>query len=132
MTLAALPLDAGEWSRFRGPNGSGVVEAQGLPVEFSPESNVAWRAEVPFGRSSPVVGERQIFLTGIKDDKLLVVALDRKDGSESWRAALEQRLRLLPRGGPGLLRRGGQGALAATAGAVPQLLRHRRLADPRR
>jgi outer membrane protein assembly factor BamB len=87
--MGALPADAGEWSRFRGPNGSGVTEAEGLPVEFGPESNVAWRATVPFGRSSPAVGDRQIFLTGIEDGKMLVIALDRADGSESWRRALD-------------------------------------------
>ncbi len=86
----ALPTDAGEWSRFRGPNGSGVIEAKGLPVAFGPESNVAWRTAVPFGRSSPAVGDRQIFLTGIEDDKLVVVALDRQNGSESWRRELDR------------------------------------------
>ena len=85
-----MPVDAGEWSRFRGPNGSGVTEAKNLPAEFGPESNVAWRAAVPFGRSSPVVGDRQIFITGINGDRLVVVALDRGDGSEAWRAAVDR------------------------------------------
>ena len=89
IALTATPVGAGDWSRFRGPNGSGVTEAAGLPVEFGPESNVAWQAKVPFGRSSPAVGDRQIFLTGIDDGKLLVVALDRNEGSESWRRTLK-------------------------------------------
>lgn len=90
IALTGAPVGADDWSRFRGPNGSGVIEATGLPVEFGPESNVAWRSEVPFGRSSPAVGERQIFLTGIDGDKLVVVALERKDGNESWRASLDR------------------------------------------
>ena len=84
--LAISPA-AAEWSRFRGPNGSGVVEATGLPVDFGPGLNAAWRAEVPFGRSSPVVGDEHVFLTGIEGDELLVLALDRADGSLAWRAA---------------------------------------------
>ena len=28
---------AEDWSRFRGPNGSGISNATGLPVEFGPE-----------------------------------------------------------------------------------------------
>ncbi|MFQ5350753.1 MAG: PQQ-binding-like beta-propeller repeat protein [Thermoanaerobaculia bacterium] len=84
------PAGAEEWSRFRGPNGSGVTDAGPLPVAFGPASNVAWQAQVPFGRSSPAVGERHVFLTGIEGDKLIVVALDRADGSESWRRELER------------------------------------------
>ena len=84
------PASAAEWSRFRGPNGSGVIEARGLPAKFGPDSNVAWRADVPFGRSSPAVGERQIFLTGIEGDKLVVLALDRQDGRLAWRRELDK------------------------------------------
>ena len=79
-----------EWSRFRGPNGSGVTESGGLPVEFGPEINVSWRAEVPFGRSSPVVGTRRIFLTGIDGEKLVLVALDRESGAVAWRRELDR------------------------------------------
>ena len=90
ITVGVLPADAGEWSRFRGPNGSGVTEAKNLPAEFGPENNVAWQAAVPFGRSSPVMGDRQIFLTGIESDKLIVLALDRTNGREAWRRELER------------------------------------------
>ena len=84
------PAPRREWSRFRGPNGSGVTAATNLPAEFGPESNVAWQAAVPFGRSSPVVGDRQIFLTGIDGDRLVIVALDREDGNEAWRAVVDR------------------------------------------
>jgi outer membrane protein assembly factor BamB len=67
-----------------------VIEASGLPTEFGPESNVAWRTAVPSGRSSPAVGDRQIFLTGIEGDKLLVLAIDRKDGGLAWHRELEK------------------------------------------
>ncbi len=80
IALAALPAIAAEWSRFRGPNGSGVTDATGLPVEFGPERNVLWQASVPFGRSSPAVGEAQVFLTGIEDGRLVTLALDRASG----------------------------------------------------
>ena len=80
----------GSWSRFRGPNGSGVAAAEGLPVEFGPEIHLAWRTEVPFGRSSPVVGGRHVFLTGIEEDKLVVVALDSESGALAWRRELDR------------------------------------------
>jgi outer membrane protein assembly factor BamB len=88
--LGGPPADGGDWSRFRGPNGSGVVDAAGLPVELGRDRNVAWRTAVPFGRSSPAVGERQIFLTGVEGDKLVVVALTREDGRQAWRRELDR------------------------------------------
>jgi hypothetical protein len=33
-------LNAANWPRFRGANGVGVAETEGLPVHFGPEQNV--------------------------------------------------------------------------------------------
>ena len=32
--LAAATVDAGQWARFRGPNGDGVATGQDIPVKF--------------------------------------------------------------------------------------------------
>lgn len=69
-----------DWPRFRGPNGSGVSDAVELPVEFGPEHNVAWAAEVPFGRSSPIVAGDRVYLTASAEDTLITMALDRAPG----------------------------------------------------
>jgi hypothetical protein len=37
---AGASAEAENWSRFRGPNGTGVSSATNLPVEFGPESHV--------------------------------------------------------------------------------------------
>lgn len=76
--------DATEWSRFRGPNGSGVAEVKGLPTEFAPTHNVVWKAEIPQGFSSPVIHDDRIFLTGYRDDALLTFAVDRQTGKVLW------------------------------------------------
>jgi len=76
---------AAEWARFRGPNGSGVSDASGFPVEFGPGLNVAWDTEVPFGRSSPIVSGDRMYLTGSTDNALLTIALDRHSGEVVWR-----------------------------------------------
>jgi len=88
--LLALPVGAGEWSRFRGPNGSGVSKSTGLPVDFGPQKNKAWEADVPFGRSSPAVSADRIFLTAVEDGKLITMSLDRKSGKILWRKELER------------------------------------------
>jgi outer membrane protein assembly factor BamB len=79
------PLDAGDWPRFRGPNGSGVAETAGLPAELSARANVVWKTALPPGYSSPVVVGDRIFLTAIEDERLLTLCLRRADGSELWR-----------------------------------------------
>ncbi len=75
----------GGWSRFRGPNGTGVAETSALPSEFGPATNVVWKTTVPSGHSSPVLTAAHIFMTGVDSDKLVVLALDRASGRELWR-----------------------------------------------
>jgi outer membrane protein assembly factor BamB len=82
-----------EWSRFRGPNGTGVSDATNLPVEFGPEKGVVWKTELPPGHSSPALARARIYVTAHTpiDAKnktiyqLFVIALDRKTGKELWR-----------------------------------------------
>jgi outer membrane protein assembly factor BamB len=92
-SLVALSLGASDpdWSRFRGPNGTGVANTTGLPAEFGPSKNVVWKAAVPAGHSSPVLTGTRIFMTGIDGQKLVVLALDRATGKELWRREVPRR-----------------------------------------
>ena len=78
---AAGPPD---WSRFRGPNGSGISTATGIPTEFGPAKNVVWRTAMPKGHSSPVLLDDRIYLTGLRDGSLVTLALDRHAGRILW------------------------------------------------
>ena len=80
--LAAEPRS--EWARFRGPNGSGVAETGALPVEFGPSRNVVWKTDLPPGYSSPIVFGNRIYLTGLRDQQLLSLAIDRGTGKVLW------------------------------------------------
>jgi outer membrane protein assembly factor BamB len=73
------------WPRFRGPNGSGVSDATGLPVEFGPNKNLGWRTTVPAGSSSPIVSGERVFLTGYEEKALVVLCLNARSGKELWR-----------------------------------------------
>lgn len=54
---------ADQWNRFRGPGGSGVVEAD-LPTTWSDTENLAWKTDLPGrGSSSPVVWNDRIYVT---------------------------------------------------------------------
>ncbi len=81
---SAQAEDTASWSRFRGPNGSGVSEAVGLPVEFGPQRNFVWRTAVPFSRSSPIMSGGRVFLTASEGDKLLTLSIDGSTGAVIW------------------------------------------------
>ena len=86
--LAPQSISAQEWSRFRGPNGSGIAATTGLPTSFGPEENVRWRTEVSFGRSSPILTTDSVFLTASDENGLLVLCLDRASGEIRWERRL--------------------------------------------
>ena len=58
------------WSRFRGGNGTGVVDDDPrLPEEWSVDKNVKWRKEIPGrGWGSPVIWGRKVFVTAVNSD----------------------------------------------------------------
>ena len=77
---------AQEWTRFRGPNGTGVGEAN-IPGEWS-EKDYNWRVELPgIGHSCPVLWGDKIFLTSAFEDTCtrIVLCLDAADGKILWR-----------------------------------------------
>src|SRR4029078_10184305 len=84
LALAGPPA-SDPWSRFRGPNGTGISATSDIPTEFGPTKNVLWKAPVPAGHSSPVLTPTHIFMTGVDGEKLVVFALDRAKGNELWR-----------------------------------------------
>ncbi len=83
--LATAASAATDWSRFRGPNGSGVVQTTGLPERVSPETTV-WKVELGKGWSSPVLWQDKVLVTAeTGPGKRAVIMLNAKDGSEAWR-----------------------------------------------
>ncbi len=80
----ALPVVAEDWTRFRGDNGSGISSSKGVPAEFGPDENTAWIADVPFGRSSPVIVGDRIYISATDDGKFVTMALDRSTGKTLW------------------------------------------------
>ena len=79
------PASAEEWSRFRGPGGSGVLESVNLPVEFGTDRNVRWKVALPSGHSSPIVDHGRVFLTGFEQETLVTLCVRAEDGKILWR-----------------------------------------------
>lgn len=88
MFLAAtVAVGSEEWTRFRGPNGSGVSHAKTIPTEITP-TDINWKVEVPgVGHSSPVIWGERIFLTSTGDEAggFSVLCFSVKDGKQLWR-----------------------------------------------
>jgi len=60
-----LPAQAGDWTRFRGPNGSGIAEDEApMPVHWNESANIKWKIELPGqGSSCPIVVGDRVFVT---------------------------------------------------------------------
>lgn len=84
IALCLVSASAEDWTRFRGPNGSGVSTGTGFPVEFDKTKNILWRTPVRSGKSSPVLTDRRVFLTGFEREKLFTQCFDRQTGKLLW------------------------------------------------
>ncbi len=91
----------GDWTRFRGPLGSGVSADASIPLRFSESENIAWKVDLPGeGASSPVVWGQRIFLTsftregsgGTANLKRQVLCLEKANGREIWRVDIPAEL----------------------------------------
>lgn len=80
---------AADWSRFRGPNGTGLAETTGLPAVVD-DSTTLWKVPVGKGWSSPVLwGDMVVITAETAANKRAVIALSGKDGKELWRYETE-------------------------------------------
>jgi outer membrane protein assembly factor BamB len=88
------------WTRFRGPNGSGIATDTNVPLEWSATKNIVWKTPLPGpGASSPILFGDHIYLTcytgyGLdkkepgnpNDLKYHLLCVNRKDGKILWSA----------------------------------------------
>ena len=90
LTVAASAVSSAphdEWSRFRGPNGSGLSAAKNLPVEFGPTTNLIWKLDLPQGHSSPILFRDRLYMTGFREKDLFTFAVT-TDGKLAWETRL--------------------------------------------
>ena len=78
-----VQIQAGEWPSWRGPNGNGVANGSGYPIEWS-DSNVKWKTALNgIGASTPAVSGDSIFVTTTVGGKNRVTCIG-MDGQERW------------------------------------------------
>ena len=101
------PVLAGDWLRFRGPNGAGVsTDEKAPPTEWSETKNLKWTFELPGpGLSCPIVVGNKIIVTcwsgyGTTDArdakpenlKRHLVCVDRVTGKSLWNTPVDPEL----------------------------------------
>lgn len=79
-----------DWTRFRGPNGSGVATGTGYPNQIRKDTETVWRTPVRAGKSSPVLTKRHVFLTGFDSGKLFTQCFDRQSGKLLWERSVDK------------------------------------------
>ncbi len=88
--ILSTGIHAGEWARFRGPNGSGLSDSTNIPVEFTKE-NTRWKIELDgIGHSSPVVWKNHIYLLSAdpeREGERSLICYSSNTGAELWRIA---------------------------------------------
>lgn len=75
------------WSRFRGPDGSGISPYANVPETWDVPSgkNIVWKTPVPLpGHNSPIVCGKRVFLSGANEKTHQVYCFDTADGKLLW------------------------------------------------
>ena len=92
---------AADFSQFRGQSGKAINTQSDLPMKWSDDSNLMWKAEIEGrGSSSPIVVGEKILLTAYSgygnlnqsgsQEKLVrqLLCFDLKDGKQLWKATI--------------------------------------------
>ena len=75
-----------EWTRFRGPNGTGIGDARKIPTSWT-DADYNWRIKLPAGgHGSPVLWGKKLFTTCADDDNAdqYVLCVDSDTGKILW------------------------------------------------
>lgn len=88
LLLECSPLRGGDdWPQFRGPNCTGIsAGTKPLPVRFSLEENLCWKAKIGDGIGGAVVAAGRVFVSGMTaDETVSLFAFDAATGTQLWR-----------------------------------------------
>ncbi len=72
---------------FRGQDSRGIAGGSGYPTEWDGASgkNIGWKIQLPgTGKSSPVIWDDKIFVTGAEGNQCEIYCIDKKTGSVLW------------------------------------------------
>lgn len=79
--------DKSNYPFFRGQDSRGIAGGSGYPTEWNAGSgkNISWKIEVPKkGKSSPVIWDDKLFITGAENMMCELYCIDKKTGEILW------------------------------------------------
>jgi outer membrane protein assembly factor BamB len=79
--------DKTNWPFFRGQDSRGIAGGKNYPTEWNGEEgkNIAWKIEIPKrGKSSPVIWDDKLFITGAENKDCEVYCINKKTGEILW------------------------------------------------
>lgn len=82
---------AANWPYFRGPEGSGITSLPGLPDAWdgAAGTRVLWKTAIDLpGENSPIVWDKQVYLTGATAQRRELYCVDAQTGALLWKAAV--------------------------------------------
>src|SRR5215204_3709653 len=80
---------AQNWPQWRGPALNGVSSEKDLPVKWTTEENVVWKASMPgLSGSTPIIWRDRIFLNVADGDNLALWCLNQSSGEVLWKQPL--------------------------------------------
>jgi outer membrane protein assembly factor BamB len=83
--VLTLPAVASNWPQWRGPDGNSVTAEKGLPLQWAEDHNVVWKCPLPGdGASTPAIWGDAVFVTGQRDQDLLLVRSGKGSGKVEW------------------------------------------------
>jgi outer membrane protein assembly factor BamB len=91
LLLIAPLASAGDWPRFRGPNGTGTAADRDLPVKWNANERILWKTPLQGGgNSSPIVCAGRVFLqtSSPNGSERSLVCFDAVNGKELWSKAV--------------------------------------------
>src|SRR5207302_7068812 len=83
--VIVLPARGQEWTRFRGPNGSGISGTRFS--EAITEGQFLWKVQLPgIGHSSPVIWQDRVYVTAADpaSAKRVILCINSADGGVFW------------------------------------------------
>lgn len=90
LLLTLTAAHAGDWARFRGPNGTGIAPDRDVPVKWTATDGVLWKTAIPgVGNSSPIVCGGRVFVQTAAADgaERRLLCLDAGKGTILWSKA---------------------------------------------
>lgn len=99
--VCATPAQA-EWPHWRGPNGTGIVDAEGFDVSLNGgEPKVLWTKEVGKGYTSVTIANGLAYVAGWEDGEDTLYCFDAATGEKKWSKTYDcKKYDMMNAGGP--------------------------------